>query len=183
LGMKRGKGLGERVKASQIIYRGRLLNLRLDEVGLPRGTTALREVVEHPGVVVILPLLGPRKLILVQQYREAVGEALLELPAGTLQPGEGPRDCALLELQEETGYKAKKVRRMFSCFLAPGYSNEIAHAFLAWKLSPGKATPEADESLRVFPIALDKALSMIRHNEIRDAKTIAAILWFLRPSR
>lgn len=181
--MKRGKGLKEEIKASKTLYRGRLINLRLDEVELPRGITALREVVEHPGAVVILPLLGPSKLVLVKQYREAVGEVLLELPAGTLQPGESAIDCALRELEEETGYLAKKIRRMFSCYLAPGYSSEIIHAFLARELSVGKASPEADESLRMIPLTINRALLMIRQNKIRDAKTIAAILWFFKLSR
>jgi len=181
--MKRGKGLKEKIKASKTLYRGRLINLRLDEVELPRGTMALREVVEHPGAVVILPLLGPRKLVLVQQYREAVGEVLLELPAGTLQPGESAIDCALRELKEETGYLAKKIRRMFSCYLAPGYSSEIIHAFLARELSVGEASPEADECLRMIPLTINRALLMIRQNKIRDAKTIATILWFFKLSR
>jgi len=176
--LDRSKGIGEKVKATRMVYRGGLVNLRLDEVKVRNGTTVLREVVEHPGAAVILPLLGPKKLVMVKQYREAVGEVLLELPAGTLRRGERAVDCALRELEEETGYRAGEIRRAFSCFLAPGYSNELVHIFIARKLSVGKASPERDESVSVIPASLSRALRMIRQNKIRDAKTIAAILWF-----
>jgi len=181
--MRRKKVVGERIKASRTVYRGRLVNLRLDEVKVRNGTTALREVVEHPGAAVILPLLGPKKLILVRQYRGAVGEALLELPAGTLRPGERAIDCALRELEEETGYRAGQIRRAFSCYLAPGYSNELVHVFIARKLSVGKAFPEQDEILSRVSMSLGQALRMMRRNKIRDAKTIAAILWFSKFAR
>lgn len=181
--MDRSKRVGEWVKASRTVYRGRLVNLRLDEVKVRNGTTVLREVVEHPGAAVILPLLGSEKLVLVRQYREAVGEVLLELPAGTLRPGERAVDCALRELEEETGYRAGRIRRAFSCYLAPGYSNELVHVFIARGLSIGKASPERDESLSRISASLGQALRMMRRNKIRDAKTIAAILWFSRFAR
>jgi len=181
--LDRSKRVGEWVKASRTVYRGRLVNLRLDEVKVRNGTTVLREVVEHPGAAVILPLLGSEKLVLVRQYREAVGEVLLELPAGTLRPGERAVDCALRELEEETGYRAGQIRRAFSCYLAPGYSNELVHVFIARGLSIGKASPERDESLSRISASLGQALRMMRRNKIRDAKTIAAILWFSRFAR
>jgi len=178
--LDRSKGIGKKVKASRTVYHGKLVNLRLDEVKARDGTTVLREVVEHPGAAVILPLLGPKKLVMVKQYREAVGEVLLELPAGTLRRGERAVDCALRELEEETGYRTGEIRRAFSCYLAPGYSNELVHVFIARKLSVGKASLEQDESLSRISASLDQALRMMRRNKIRDAKTIAAILWFLR---
>lgn len=175
--------MGEEVKASRVVYRGKLVNLRLDEVKVRNGSTVLREVVEHPGAAVILPLLGPKKLVMVRQYREAVGEVLLELPAGTLRPGERAVDCARRELEEETGYRAGRIRRAFSCYLAPGYSNELVHVFIARELSVGKASPEQDESLKRVSMSLDQALRMMRRDKIRDAKTIAAMLWFSRFAR
>ena len=181
--MVRRKGLAERVRASRTVYRGRLVNLRLDEVKVRDGSTVLREVVEHPGAAVILPLLGPEELVMVRQYRGAVGEVLLELPAGTLRPGERALDCARRELEEETGYRAGRIRRAFSCYLAPGYSNELVHVFIASYLSAGKASPEGDEIVSCVAISLGQALRMMRLNKIRDPKTIAAILWFSRFAR
>jgi ADP-ribose pyrophosphatase len=104
----------------------------------------------------------------------------VELPAGTLRGGERPIDCALRELCEETGYVAAEMRRMFSCYLAPGYSDELIHAFLARELTKGRASPEPDENLRVVRATLKQALGMIEREEIRDAKTIATVLWFVQ---
>jgi len=168
----------EKVLASKVIYRGKLINLRLDTVR-SRSRKLMREVVEHPGAVAILPLLEGGKILLVQQYREAAGEALLELPAGTIRKGERAIDCALRELREETGYACGEIRKVLSFYLAPGYSNELLHVFLAKKLVAGKASLEPDENIRSVPVALSKVQRMAKQGKIRDAKTMAAVLWFL----
>jgi ADP-ribose pyrophosphatase len=167
-----------KVLSSKTIYCGSLIKLRLDKVRL-RRRNVLREIVEHPGAVAILPLLRSNKLLLIQQYREAVGEVLLELPAGTIRPGERDEDCAIRELAEETGYSCGEIRKMFSCYLAPGYSSELIHVFLVKKLVAGRASPEPDEEMKVVPVTFREAKQMIKNGTIRDAKTIAAILWFM----
>ncbi|MGQ9514219.1 MAG: NUDIX hydrolase [Thermoproteota archaeon] len=163
---------------SKTIYRGELLNLRIDTFRL-HAKKVIREIVEHPGAVAVLPLLRSNVILLVKQYREAAGEVLLEIPAGTLRSGEGAKECAERELAEETGYVCGEIRKMFSCYLAPGYSSELINIFLAKKLVAGRASPEPDEEIRVVPVTFGEAKRMIRQENIRDAKTIAAILWFL----
>ncbi|MEM2884710.1 MAG: NUDIX hydrolase [Thermoproteota archaeon] len=180
--MYRKRGMKSEVLASKVVYRGRLINLRLDTVRVGKKNVE-REVVEHPGAAAVIPLLGHDRLLLVRQYREAVGEILLEVPAGTIRPGEGAADCAARELSEETGYSCGNMRKAFSCYLAPGYSNELLHVFLAEKLAAGKPSPERDENLRSVPVASSTAKRMIEQGKIRDAKTIAAILWFLATRR
>ncbi|RMH08015.1 MAG: NUDIX hydrolase, partial [Armatimonadetes bacterium] len=137
--------LNEELIESHIIYRGRVVTLRIDTVRLPSGRTARREIVEHRGAVAIVPLLNPETVLLIRQYRQAVGEALLEIPAGTLEPDEPPDRCARRELEEETGYAARQLRKLFSQYLAPGYSQEVLHVYLAESLQPTRQHLDEDE--------------------------------------
>lgn len=166
----------EKVIHSERIFQGRVVNLRLDTVQLPNGRTTQREIVEHRGAVAIVPLLDDRTVLMIRQFRLAANEVLLEVPAGTLEPAESPEICAARELQEETGYRAGTIRRIFSQFLAPGYSQEILHVFLAQDLEPTTQQSEEDEHVEVVTVPLASAVDMVLDGQIKDAKTIAALL-------
>jgi ADP-ribose pyrophosphatase len=170
----------EKVIASQRLHEGRIINLREDTVTLPSGRTGKREVVEHKGAVAILPVRENGKIVLVRQFRHATDEVLLELPAGGLNAGEDPRDCAPRELVEECGLRAGKWTLMFSCFLAPGYSSELIHIFLAEELQDVPAEPEEDENLDIGEYSLDELMQLIDEGKVRDAKTLAGLLAYYR---
>ncbi len=172
--------LKEELIESQILYRGRVVTLRIDTVRLPNGRTTRREVVEHRGAVAIVPLLDANTVLLIRQYRQAVGEVLLEIPAGTLEPDENPDLCARRELEEETGYQARQLRRLFSQYLAPGYSQEVLHVYLAEDLMPTHQHPDEDELTEIVPTPLDQIADMILQGTIKDSKTIAGLLMTLR---
>lgn len=170
------KKLQERVIDSERVFQGRVVNLRVDTVRLPNGKTSRREIVEHRGAVAIVPLLNDETVLMIRQFRLAVNEELLEVPAGTLEPDELPEVCAARELEEETGYRAGTLRKLFSQYLAPGYSQEILHVFLAQHLEKTAQRMEDDENLEVVLVPLHRAVDMVLSGEIRDAKTIAALL-------
>jgi ADP-ribose pyrophosphatase len=159
------------------VYSGRLLKVHVDTVKLPNGRETTREIVEHPGAVAIIPLLDNGKLLVVEQYRTAVRRRLIEIPAGTLEAGEAPLPCARRELIEETGYVARRFTKLFSCYLAPGYSTEKIHFFLASRLVPTKAKQADDETIVVQPMGLHEALKAIEQGKIQDAKTISALYY------
>ena len=166
----------EKTLESKRVYEGRIINLRLDSVSLENGNTAMREVVEHPGAVGIVALKENGDIVMVKQYRKAVEQVLLELPAGKLEQGENPLDCAARELTEETGYTAGDLRYLVSFYTSPGFSNEVMHMFLATGLREGKNDPDDDEMVETVEISRDRAIDMILKGEIKDGKTIAGIL-------
>ena len=167
----------ERVLASEHPFTGKLLRLRVDRVALPSGRETTREVVEHPGAVAIVPLLPDGRVVLVRQYRHAVGAALLEVPAGTLdQPGESPEEAAARELAEETGYRAARLAPLVTFFPAPGFCTERLTVFLATGLTGGEQGPMEDEELTVETVALDAVPDLIARGELRDAKTLVGLL-------
>jgi len=171
----------ENVVSSTVPYSGRAVRLRVDRVRLPSGRETSREIIEHPGSVGILPLLTGDRVLLIRQYRHAVGETIWEIPAGTMEPGETPVECAGRELEEETGYRAKSLKSLFECYTSPGYSMELMRVFLSRGLKPTERRPEEDEIISVEPVGRERAFRMIRSGEIRDAKTICA-LSYLRAS-
>jgi len=158
------------------VFSGRLVKLRVDRVRLPNGGESTREVVVHRGAICAVPLLDSDRVVMVRQFRQAAGEALLEIPAGTLDSGEEPLDCASRELQEEIGYKPGKLTLMFRSYLAPGYSSEMLHTYLAEELSPVSLECDHDEFLEVVEVRLPHAVDMIASGEIKDAKTICGVL-------
>lgn len=168
--------LREETVASQRAFDGRLVKVRVDTVRLADGSEARREVVEHPGAVAVLPVLDDGRVILERQWRQPVGEALWEIPAGTLTPGEAPEDCARRELAEEIGYAPGGLERLTSVFLAPGYSSEMIHLFVARGLREVEGHADADERIHAAPLTLDRVRAMIANGEIRDAKTVCAVL-------
>ncbi|MFN3929118.1 MAG: NUDIX domain-containing protein [Thermoflexus sp.] len=165
---------------SRRIYEGRILNLRVDTVRLPSGGTAIREVVEHRGAVAIVPILDDGQVALVRQFRYAVGEVSLEIPAGTLEPGEDPLICARRELEEETGYQAARWERLGTIWPTPGYSTEEIVLFIARDLTPGPAQPEFDETLSVVTMSWSEIWTAIEEGRLRDAKSIVALTWAAR---
>ncbi len=166
----------ERIIGSQPLYQGRIVQFRVDTVALPDGSTAIREIVGTPGAVVIIPLTDDSQVRMVRQYRSAIGEFLLELPAGTLEPNEPPEQAAPRELAEETGDRAAHWQRLTGFYTVPGICNEYIHLFLATGLTPGPTNQESDEFLEVVTLPLEKALTMVKRGEIRDAKTIIGLL-------
>ncbi len=168
--------LQEEVIRSERIFQGRVVNLRVDTVRLPNGRISQREIVEHRGAVAIVPMLDDDTVLMIRQYRLAVNAVLLEVPAGTLEPGEPPERCAARELEEETGHRAGTLQPLFSQYLAPGYSQEILHVFLARDLHPTSQQTEEDENVEVVPMPLQEAVDRVLSGEIKDAKTIAALL-------
>jgi ADP-ribose pyrophosphatase len=160
----------------EIVHVGRKIQVALDVTTTPTGETIRRDLILHPGAVVILPVIDAEHVCLLQNYRFVVEETLLELPAGTLEPGEPLLDAAKRELLEETGYTAEKWRYLQFLYASPGVLNEKLHLFVAEDLTPGANNPEADEQLEPVTLRFDAVLQMCLAGEIRDAKTITAIL-------
>jgi ADP-ribose pyrophosphatase len=166
----------ETILRTEEIYNGRVINVALHEVRLPDGTTARRELVRHPGAVAMVALLPRRKVLLVRQYRIAAGQVLSEIPAGTLRPGEPPEQCAIRELQEETGYRPGNLESLGGFYVAPGYTTEYIHLFLATSLTEARLDGDSDEFIEVQPVSLRVALAMIERGDIVDGKTITGLL-------
>jgi ADP-ribose pyrophosphatase len=162
--------------SSRRVYEGKILNLRVDRAALPGGGEAIREVVEFHGGVAILALDDANRVVLIRQYRYAVGEMIWELPAGMLEPGELPEVCAERELEEETGYHAARIEPLCRFYSTPGATDEVLHVYLATGLTPGGSRLEADERIQVTLTAWEDALAMIERGEIRDGKTIIGLL-------
>lgn len=169
----------ERTLSSRIAFSGRLLAMRVDEVELETGRRTVREVVEHPGAVAILAFDGER-LAMVRQWRQAAGAELLEIPAGTHEPGEAPLVTAQRELAEECGLEAKRWEEGPAFYTAPGFSTELLTLFLATDLRAVDAEPPDDEALERSWLPLDDALAAIEGGTIRDAKSLVGILWLAR---
>ena len=168
----------EKTLSSNLLHRGRHFDFLQDEVELPDGRRTKRDVVRHPGAVAMVPVLPDRRIVLVRQYRYAAGKMLLEIPAGTLEPGEDPLECAARELREETGFEAGEMEGLLSCFMAPGYSSEVIHFFAARGLREVGTELEPDESIENEVLDLGEVLERIRDNTIEDAKTIIGVLTF-----
>jgi ADP-ribose pyrophosphatase len=163
------------VESSETEFRGRLINVRRDRVRTSDGRTRDVEVVEHPGAVLIVPIDDQSRVWFVRQYRHAVGERLLELPAGTLAPGEAPEACAARECREEIGMSPGRLIPIGGLFLAPGYSSEYIHLFLAQDLRPDPLAPDEDEALEMELIPLEEVTQWVSRGDLRDSKSIAAI--------
>jgi ADP-ribose pyrophosphatase len=174
--MGRDERLLEKKIGGERVYRGRILDLEVDRVQLPNGGEALREVIRHKGAVVVLPLHEDRRIELVRQYRYPMGEVLLELPAGKLDPGEEPVECAGRELAEETGWKPVEIHELGSFFTTPGFSDEVLHAFIATPLEPAsEVAQDPDEAIDNVSMTVEEALNACRDGTIRDSKTIATL--------
>ncbi|MDW8034189.1 MAG: NUDIX hydrolase, partial [Nitrososphaerota archaeon] len=166
--------MSEKILGTEKAYVGRLLSLVKYRV-LINGVETIREVVEHPGAVVIIPIKDDGKIVLVRQYRLPAGESLVEAPAGTLKRGEKEEECARRELLEETGYEPTFLRKIRRFYLAPGYSTEKITLFIAGGLNKKSQNLELDEDIEVIEVTLDEAFKMVKDGTIKDAKTIIGI--------
>ncbi len=174
--MGRDDRLVEKKIDGKSIYQGNILDLEVDRVLLASGNEASREVVRHKGAVVVLPLHEDRKIEFVRQYRYPMGEILLELPAGKLDPGEEPLECAGRELAEETGWRPVEVHALGSFFTTPGFTDEVLHAFIATPLEPAPdVAQDPDEAIENVTITVEEALNACGNGTIRDGKTIATL--------
>ncbi len=165
--------------SSRRVYSGRVISLDIDEVRFPDGSIGSLEMIRHPGASAVVPLLDSDddpQVLLIRQYRYAADGYLYEIPAGRLDAGESPLECAHRELSEETGYRAERVEQLFTMYTTPGFTDEKIHLFLATGLSAGESHREADEFMELVPTRLSRALSMIEQGEIQDAKTALALL-------
>lgn len=168
--------LTEKLLNSEMIYDGRIVHLYADTVQLPNGHTARREVVRHSGAVAIVPIDGDGNVILVRQYRHAAGRILLEIPAGTLNRGEDPDLCAAREMQEETGYKPGHLQKIGGIFVAPGYTSEFIHLYLATDLSMSRLDMDDDEFIEIEHLPIEEVIRRIKTGQIVDGKTVSAVL-------
>ncbi len=165
---------------SEEIYKGPVFGVRRDEVLEPGGLRTIREVITHPGSVVVLPVLPDGRILLVRQYRHATRQYLWELVAGRIDAGENVRQAAERELIEETGYRAKRLRVFLDVFPTPGFLEERMYILLAENLTAGEAQPEEDEKITAKAFAPAALERMIRRNVLRDAKSIAGLLYYFR---
>jgi ADP-ribose pyrophosphatase len=171
--------MSEPTVSSELIYRGRIVSLRVDEVRLPSGQIRRREIVEHGGAVAIVAIDDQDRALLVRQFRKPIEQFTLEIPAGTLEPGEDPEACAHRELLEETGYTAERIERLLGFYSAPGFCTEYLHVYLATGLREGAATPEEDESIELVREPVSGALDLIASGRIQDAKSQVGLLAYL----
>jgi ADP-ribose pyrophosphatase len=178
--------LSERVVATEVLHEGNYLDLRIDTIERPDGSTARREIVGHPGAVAIVAIDPNDQVLLVRQFRLAAGRVLLEIPAGTLDRDEttgaieDPDAAAARELEEETGYRAAHWQKLASFWTAPGFATEHMHLYLANDLSPAHADrlgPDEDERLLLDRLPFDEAVAAVERGEIADAKSIVGLLW------
>ncbi len=169
-----------KVLSSTIVYEGPVFGIRRDQVIEPSGVRTTREVITHPGSVVVLPVLPDGRIVLIQQYRYAARQYLWELVAGRIDPGETPKEAAARELIEETGFRAKRLRVFLDVFPTPGFLEERMFILLAEGLTAGEAEPEEDEKIISRAYSSKQLEEMIRGGKLRDAKTIAGILYYFR---
>jgi ADP-ribose pyrophosphatase len=158
------------------IYHGRAFNVRRDKVRLHNQNTVFLDIIEHVGAVTILPLDADGRIIFIRQYRHAAGQALLELPAGTIDPAELPENCARREIREETGFAAGKLIKIGEFFLAPGYSTEFMYVYLATDLHPDPLPGDVDEIITLEPVPIAQAYTMALNGGLQDGKSLAALL-------
>lgn len=160
----------------QLVYDGHIVKLHIKTVKLPSGTHAKREVIRHAGAVAIVPMMDDGRVMLIRQYRHAIGKYLLEIPAGTLEPNEIPEQAAIRELREEIGYRAQQLTPIGGIFVAPGYSTEFIHIYIAKSLHPDPLEADDDEFIEVVPMSFDEALVAIANGDIQDAKSTVGLL-------
>jgi ADP-ribose pyrophosphatase len=169
-----------RVVSSTPIYKGHIIDVRADEIEIEPGRVYKRDIVGHPGAVVILPVDAQDRLLWITQYRYAAGKTLLELPAGTLEVGESPIETAKREIVEEVGFAAATWHDLGGYYSAPGFCSEYLYAYLATDLREDQADGDENEDIAVLPLTLDETYARLDGGEIVDAKSIATLMLYLR---
>jgi ADP-ribose pyrophosphatase len=159
---------------NETVFSGKLIEVRKVTVQLPNGTTTDREIVVHPEVIAVLPLLDDGRIVLVRQFRKAAEKVLLEVPAGGVDAGESPEDAVRREMIEETGYRVGSVRKLSSFYTSPGFTTELMHLYEARDLQPGDATEETDQ-IQVVLLTPEEALERVESDDVADAKTLLAL--------
>lgn len=172
--LKKTDDYKERTISTEPIFQGKIISLQVDTVKLPHGGTATREIVRHPGAAAVMALVDGR-MLMVEQYRKPMEKFQVEIPAGKLDPGEDPMAAAARELEEETGYRAGKLRPVSAFYTSPGFADEKLYLYLAEDLVKGEIRPDEDEYLAVSAISFEEAQQLIREERISDAKTILAV--------
>ena len=178
--MSAKKSSTAKVLSSKVIYKGAIFGIRRDEVIEPSGVRATREMITHPGSVVVLPVLADKRIVMIRQYRHAAKQYLWELVAGRIDEGEAPRKAAARELMEETGYRAKRFKIFLDVFPTPGFLEERMYILLAEGLSAGQAQPEDDEKIVAKAYTRKELEEMMRQGKLRDAKSVAGLLYYFR---
>lgn len=170
-------GLEEKTIQTQEIFSGKVVSLYVEDVELPNGNTSKREIIRHPGAVAIIAVTDENKLVMVEQYRKALGRTIVEIPAGKLEKGEKPAVCARRELEEETSYECKTLELLVSFYTSPGFADEIVHVYLAKGLTKkeNSAPLDEDEFVNIEKLTLDEAAKYIETKKICDAKTVFAV--------
>ncbi|MFR0018452.1 MAG: NUDIX hydrolase [Paraclostridium sp.] len=166
----------EQTVSSDRIYTGKVISLKVDTVEVPKKGYQKREIIEHPGAVGIVAITDDNKVLLVRQFRKAIEKVLWEIPAGKLEQGESPKDCAIRELKEETGYSANNMKLIHKFYTSSGFSNQKIYVYLATDLEKGECCLDEDEFLELHEVSLNDAYEMINKNDIEDAKTSIGLL-------
>ena len=167
----------EKTSSSEIVFQGKLLDVRRDIVILPNGANGIREWIKHPGAVCCIPILPNGKIALIRQYRYSVRKMMIELPAGKLDKNEAPEDCAIRELEEEIGYKANKITFLTNIHPAIGFANEKMWIYYAEDLEKTNQKLDSDEFIEIIPTKLEDALKMVWNGSITDVKTMIGLIW------
>lgn len=170
----------ERTLESKYVYRGSIIDLRLDTVSVQEKNTALREIIVHNGAVGILPVLPSGDIVLIKQYRKAAEAVTIEIPAGKIDGNEDPVECVKRELREETGYRAQTITHLINFYPAIGYSTEILYLYLTTQLQEGEQDLDSDENIELVTFPVQKVLDMISSGEIVDSKTIIALFYYAK---
>jgi ADP-ribose pyrophosphatase len=165
---------------TRTVYQGRVIEVRVDDIEVKDGLNVRRDIVKHPGAVVMLAIDSEGRILWVRQHRWAVRRELLELPAGTLERNEAPEACARRELAEETGFAAATWQALGGFYSAPGFCDEYLHAYAATGLTPEQAAGDEDEDITLVPLTLDETMARLEAGEIEDAKSLATLMLYLR---
>jgi ADP-ribose pyrophosphatase len=170
------ENMTQEIKEVKKIYRGRVIDLNVEKVTLPNDVEVELEVIRHPGGAGVVPLFEDHSIVLIRQYRHCAGGEIWEIPAGRIDEGENPLDCAVRELAEEVGYQASHIEKLTAIYSAPGFCTEKVHIFLATGLTPCETNQEEDEIIEIIRLPIKEAVEEVKSGEIDDAKTVVGIL-------